>query len=189
MAETKKTPNSNFLLLSLGCLVGFLVGFVLLLANLPTFDYSSNYEGYEAMDYQSSGTGFEFYRLLPGLNVDIAERQDEVYEPDIPRFRSRINTAQIEPVEQQKVLEVPASFTTDAYFLQAGSFSRLPDAEKMRAKLLLHGLDAFIKPFEKNGKLHHRVRLGPYYEKDNLNDARESLNSRGISYMVLRVRG
>ncbi|MCB1754026.1 MAG: SPOR domain-containing protein [Gammaproteobacteria bacterium] len=189
MADAKKTPNNNFILLSLGCLIGFLFGFVLLLANLPGYEPSSDYSGRSADNFRSSASGFEFYSLLPGLKSETADVEDDDYRPSVPRFRSRVEPVEVRPLEKKDVLEVPASYASEAYFLQAGSFSQQADAEKMRAKLLLSGLDAFIKPFEKDGKLHHRVRLGPYYDKSDLQNARDSLQSRGISYMVLRVKG
>ena len=191
MAESKKVPSSNhhFLLLSLGCLIGFLVGFVLLLANLPGYETPGDYDAWET---SRSATKFDFYRLLPGQRMDMVE--DEDYRPSVPEFRARSGASEpsmtaIQPLKSSKVHEVPASYSTETFYLQAGSFSQQADAEKMRAKLLLEGLDAFIKPFEKDGSTYHRVRLGPYYQKDGLNHARESLQNRGINYMVLRVRG
>lgn len=192
VAEVKKVPASNnnsFLLISLGCLVGFLAGFVLLLANLPNYDNLSTYEAKSASF--SNSTGYEFYSVLPGLSVDKTERSNEAYDPQLPKFRSRMGAKLPQPMENSngRLLEIPASYSRDAYYLQAGSFRSQPDAEKMRAKLLLNGLDAFVKPGEAKGQMLHRVRVGPFYEKDQLNRARSSLKKRGISYMVLRVRG
>lgn len=192
MAEVKKASvhNSNtFLLISLGCLVGFLAGFILLLANLPNYDNLSTYEAKSASFSES--TGYEFYSVLPGLSVDKTERSKDVYDPQLPQFRSRMDAKLPPPIENSngRLLEIPASYTTDAYYLQAGSFRSQPDAEKMRAKLLLNGLDAFVKPGEAKGQTLHRVRVGPFYEKDRLDHARSSLKKRGISYMVLRVKG
>lgn len=192
MAEIKKAPvaNSNsFLLISLGCLVGFLAGFILLLANLPNYDNLSTYEAKSASF--SDSTGYEFYSVLPGLSVDKAERSKDVYDPQLPKFRSRMDAKVPAPIKNSngRLLEIPASYSTDAYYLQAGSFRSQPDAEKMRAKLLLNGLDAFVKPGEAKGQTLHRVRVGPFYEKDRLDHARSSLKKRGISYMVLRVKG
>lgn len=188
MADSKKSAASNhhFLLLSLGSLVGFLVGFVLLLANLPGYETPDDIDIWES---SRSATRFDFYSLLPGRSLDMVEERD--YQPSVPAFRSRPATAgePILPLKSSKVHEIPASYSTDTYYLQAGSFSLQADAEKMRAKLLLDGLDAFIKPFEKDGNVYHRVRLGPYYRESGLNQARESLQHRGINYMVLRVKG
>ncbi len=183
MAESKKSASNNhFLLLSLGCLIGFLVGFVFLLANLPGYEGPAEYE---LADTSGSATKFDFYRLLPGLSVDMVA---DDYTPSVPQFRSRETETLHVPLESSRVHEIPASYSAETYYLQAGSFTLQSDAEKMRAKLLLNGLDAFIKPFEKEGRIYHRVRLGPYYQKNNLNHAKESLQDRGINYMVLRVK-
>lgn len=192
VAEVKKVPvsnNNSFLLISLGCLVGFLAGFVLLLANLPNYDNLSTYEA-KSGNFSNS-TGYEFYSVLPGLSVDKTERSDDAYDPQLPKFRSRMGAKLPQPLENSngRLLEIPASYSRDAYYLQAGSFRSQPDAEKMRAKLLLNGLDAFVKPGQAKGQTLHRVRVGPFYEKGQLDRARSSLKKRGISYMVLRVRG
>jgi hypothetical protein len=192
MADLKKTPNTHnnsFILLSLGSLVGFLIGFVLLLANLPNYNYSGNQGRVSESGYNEKDSTFEFYSMLPDLKVDMARHENEVYEPKLPVFRSRAEQLKYEPANDITLHEIPASYAAETYFLQAGSFSTQSDAEKMRAKLLLNGLDAFIKPFNKEGRQLHRVRLGPYYSKDDLKKAKNSLQGRGISYMVLRVRG
>ncbi len=192
MAEAKKAPatgSNSFLLISLGCLVGFLAGFVLLLANLPNYDNLSPYNAKNASF--SNSTGYEFYSVLPGLSIDKTERSNDAYDPQLPKFRSSMDARPPEPIENGNglVLEIPASYSSEAYYLQTGSFRNQPDAEKMRAKLLLNGLDAFVKPGESKGQRLHRVRVGPFYKRDRLDQARSSLKKRGISYMVLRVKG
>ncbi|MDO6460915.1 SPOR domain-containing protein [Granulosicoccaceae sp. 1_MG-2023] len=187
MAEVKKPPqNQTMLLLTLGSLIGFLVGFVLLLANLPGIN---DVRGFSAADdnFRDSGSSYEFFTMLPGLKVDRVEREAGSYVPEEPQFRSNgvyESAALPDPV----VEEIPASYQAESYYLQAGSFLHKTDAEKMRAKLLLNNLDAFVKPVEHDGRTLHRVRLGPYYEKSDLDVARAALKERGIDYMVLRVR-
>lgn len=189
MAEVKKPPqNQTMLLLTLGGLVGFLVGFVLLLSHLPGIN---DVRGFSAADdnFRDSGSRYEFFTMLPGLKVDRVEREAGAYEPQEPSFRtgggaSYDNAAVPDPI----VKEIPASYQAESYYLQAGSFLQKSDAEKMRAKLLLNNLDAFVKPVDKDGRTLHRVRLGPYYEKAQLDEARGALKKRGIDYMVLRVR-
>ena len=191
MAEVKKTPqNQTMLLLILGGLVGFLVGFVLLLSNLPGIN---DVRGFSSADdrFRDSGSRYEFFTMLPGLKVDRVEREaaGSAYAPQEPNFRtgggaSYDSAAVPDPI----VEEIPASYQAESYYLQAGSFLQKSDAEKMRAKLLLNNLDAFVKPVDKDGRRLHRVRLGPYYEKAQLDDARNALKDRGIDYMVLRVR-
>lgn len=161
-----------------------------LLANLPGYEGAAPIDVVAKDDVSRSAVKFDFYRLLPKLNVDSADVARDSYTQAVPAFRSNPDVATSGDLpEAGRILEVPASYGQETYFLQAGSFSALSDAEKMRAKLLLNGLDAFVKPFERDGRMLHRVRLGPYYGKNALNHARESLQNRGISYMVLRVKG
>ncbi len=190
MTDVKKTQNNNYILLSVGSLLGFLLGFVLLLANLPDYKGSSDFESYSPDNYNPSSSNFEFYNLLPGQNIDTVASGSRVYQPHIPALHTNLKSlSDSSATRYSQAYEVPASYAADTYYLQAGSFRNQSDAEKMRAKLLLNGLDAFVKPSDIKGKIHHRVRLGPYYDQSSLGSARESLHKRGISYMVLRVKG
>ncbi len=192
MAEIKKALSNNYIFISVGILLGFLLGFIVLLANLPDYRPTAQVEAYNT-ETASSGSTFQFYDILPGGQSDNFENS-RVRNSTTPfRYTNNASYSLVDIYKQEdtykKVQEIPASYTADTYYLQAGSFSIEADAEKMRAKLLLNGLDAFVKPSNINGKLHHRVRLGPYYDKQALGEARQSLQKRGISYMVLRVKG
>ncbi len=193
MAEIKKTLSNNYIFVSVGLLLGFLLGFVVLLANLPDYRTQSQVKAYDTEE-MSSRSSFQFYNILPGRHEDNFEGKLPEYKSDASSFTNNASFSlvnkyrQVDSAEYKKVKEIPASYASDTYYLQAGSFRTESDAEKMRAKLLLNGLDAFVKPSNVKGKIHHRVRLGPYYDRQDLGEAREMLQKRGISYMVLRVK-
>jgi cell division protein FtsN len=73
--------------------------------------------------------------------------------------------------------------------LQAGAFSNAPEADNMKARLALLGVEAMIQttPAADKGLL-HRVRMGPYTSVDELNRTRETLKQNGISTTLIRVR-
>src|SRR5258708_9149875 len=51
----------------------------------------------------------------------------------------------------------------DSYFLQAGSFQNPADADNLKARLALMGLEASVEPANLAEKgVWYRVRLGPY---------------------------
>jgi cell division protein FtsN len=53
------------------------------------------------------------------------------------------------------------------YFVQAGSFQNVGDAEKLKAKLAFSGFEAMIQTANIPDKgVWHRVRLGPYNGSD-----------------------
>lgn len=74
------------------------------------------------------------------------------------------------------------------YVLQAGAFRLADDADNMKAKLALIGLEARVQPAEVNGQRVFRVRIGPYVNLDDLNRARARLEENGIESAVVRQR-
>lgn len=74
------------------------------------------------------------------------------------------------------------------YVLQAGAFRLADDADSMKAKLALIGLEARVQPAELNGQRVFRVRIGPYVHLDDLNRARARLEENGIESSVVRQR-
>ena len=108
---------------------------------------------------------FDFYKILPGSE---------------------------EPVTDQQLKEAqraPASPTREAFFLQAGAFQNAPDADNLKARLALLGIEATIQTTTLPDKgVWHRVRVGPYTAIEELNRARDSLKQNGIETTLIKVR-
>jgi cell division protein FtsN len=106
---------------------------------------------------------FDFYKILPGK---------EETAPD-----------------QGKDAAKPAPEGKEAFFLQAGAFSSAPEADNLKARLALLGVEAAIQSTPNADKgLMHRVRVGPYTNVDELNRVRETLKQNGIQTTLIRVR-
>lgn len=74
------------------------------------------------------------------------------------------------------------------YVLQAGAFRSADDADSMKGKLALIGLEARVQPAEVNGQRVYRVRIGPYGQLDDVNRAKARLEENGIESTVMRQR-
>jgi len=72
------------------------------------------------------------------------------------------------------------------YYLQVGSFKVLEDAETLRARLLMMGMQAEIQRAEVNGVQFNRVRVGPYARIDDMNKTRATLGEAKIPTTVVR---
>ncbi len=76
------------------------------------------------------------------------------------------------------------------YFLQAGAFRAMEDAENTRAKLALLGFEAVIS--EKvsdrstDAGVLHRVRIGPFGQVESMNKARAKLIDSGIDVAIVK---
>lgn len=83
---------------------------------------------------------------------------------------------------------VATSERSATYLLQAGAFRGADDADAMKLRLALMGLEAQIVTADVNGTTLHRVRVGPYAGLDAMNRARARLAENGVEATVLRQR-
>lgn len=72
------------------------------------------------------------------------------------------------------------------YYLQAGAFHEMADAESTRGKLALLGFEAAISDRSTDAGVLHRVRVGPFNQVDAMNRARTKLSDNGIDVAVVR---
>jgi cell division protein FtsN len=97
---------------------------------------------------------FEFYKILPGSQE-----------------------AGPAPVATKPEPAKPA----EALYLQAGAFQSAADADNLKAKLALMGMDASVQEVDipDKGKM-HRVRAGPFSNVEEMNRVREQLSQNGV---------
>lgn len=124
---------------------------------------------------------FEFYKLLP---------EQEVAVPDAPADEGDDTPpTDTGPTADQGTDAGDGSATASAsrYLLQAGSFRRYADADRMKAKLALLGVEAGIQSVElAGGETWHRVRAGPYGDRAAVNNVRQRLRSNEIDTILLQ---
>jgi cell division protein FtsN len=98
--------------------------------------------------------------------------------------------APAKPADKTKTTD--KSKTTANYepqILQAGSFPNVNDAEKLKAKLALLGLEASIQTATIPDKgVWYRVRLGPYKSLDDINRASSFLKQNGVDSTPMRAQ-
>jgi len=79
-----------------------------------------------------------------------------------------------------------SSATPTLYYLQAGAFRSEDDAEALKARILMLGLNGFVQPVQIDGVTLHRVRVGPFRGIDDMNRSRIALGKGNISSAVVR---
>jgi len=108
---------------------------------------------------------FDFYTILPGTEEAVTEQQ--------------INQAAQQPT---------AGTAKDVYYLQVGAFQNEADADNLKAKLALLGVEASIQTASLPDKgIWHRVRVGPYANVSDLNRVRASLAQNGMESSLIKV--
>ena len=107
---------------------------------------------------------FDFYTILPELEVAIPEQE-------------LINTNK----------NPPTNTVAQQYMLQAGSFKKFEEADKLKARLALEGIVANIQKVKINPTdTWHRVRIGPLNNVKSLNQTRRRLRNLGIASIVVK---
>ncbi|MCB1930508.1 MAG: SPOR domain-containing protein [Rhodocyclaceae bacterium] len=106
---------------------------------------------------------FDFYKILPE-----GERAVTARPTDAPDSRA----AAAEPAR---------------LYLQAGAFENPSEADNVKARLALMGVEATVSRAEISGKgTVHRVRIGPFANERLLDESRRELADAGISTVPIR---
>jgi cell division protein FtsN len=106
---------------------------------------------------------FDFYKILPGVEEPATEQQMK---------------------DAQKTAAVK-----EAFFLQAGAFQNAADADNLKARLALLGVEATIQTTSVPDKgVWHRVRIGPYTSVERLNQTRDTLKHNGVETSLIKVK-
>ena len=81
----------------------------------------------------------------------------------------------------------PARTDDTRYLLQAGAFGASGDAETVKAKIAMLGLNARVESAQISGKTVYRVRMGPYGSASELADAKAKLSGGGLPAMAVKT--
>lgn len=74
------------------------------------------------------------------------------------------------------------------YMVQAGAFRNRSDADTLKAKLALLGLDATVSERDQAGRVVYRVRLGAFNIKKDAERVRMQLQANDIENTIVRVQ-
>lgn len=123
---------------------------------------------------------FDFYTILPELEVVIPEHELFGKDSDEGKSGSPDHTTS-PPTSGDKNIR---------YMIQAGSFRNLEQADRLKAQLALHGIEATIQTVKINDNdTWHRVRVGPISNLSTLNQTRQRLHDNGIATIVVKEKG
>ena len=116
--------------------------------------------------------------------------------PAVPAKAPEVKVAEAKPTPEAKPAEAsniaPKPVAADSgeervtYYLQAGAFREIDDAENTRAKLALLGFEASISEKPNESGVLHRVRVGPFPQVEAMNKARAKLIDSGIDVAIVK---
>jgi cell division protein FtsN len=108
---------------------------------------------------------YDFYEMLPKFEVVVPEKERDVRRVDAA---ARIDQPGV-------------------YFLQAGSYRDLNEADRVRAQLARQDIQATVQRVAVDADVWHRVRIGPIRDLAQLNRLRQQLQAADIDTLVIRV--
>jgi cell division protein FtsN len=118
-----------------------------------------------APDSEPAESRFDFYEILPQIEVAVPEAAQRTIRASRPR-----------------PTETPGSF-----LLQVGSFSAAGDADRLQANLALLGFEAHIQRVTIDQAVFNRVRIGPIADLDAAKRAQRRLRDAGIDALLMQV--
>jgi cell division protein FtsN len=122
----------------------------------------------EAKTGQPERPRFDFYKILPGQEEPVTERDLKA---------------------AAKAAADKAGISADLYFVQAGAFQNPADADNLKARLALIGLVASVEPASLPDRgTWYRVRLGPYNQLEEINRVRATLAQNGVDASLVRIK-
>jgi cell division protein FtsN len=121
----------------------------------------------ETQEEKPEANRFDFYKILPG--------ESQVTDQELQQSK-----------EAQQQNDMPAG--AEQYFLQVGAFQTEQEADNMKAKLALLGLEAVVQTATVPDKgVWHRVRVGPYSDLDQISKARAELTKSGFNADLIKI--
>jgi cell division protein FtsN len=151
---------------------------------------------------------FDFYTLLPGKEVALSDAQLAAAEKEeqaraqqagddaadaLPKPLPETPSTPAADTPATQVASATPTATTGGgndtpYLLQAGAFGASGDAEAVKARIALLGLNARVESAQINGKTVYRVRMGPYGTASELAAAKGKLADGGLPAMAIKVK-
>lgn len=105
---------------------------------------------------------YDFYTILPQAETEVPD-----YE-----IKTRVRE------------EMVGKTKTAKYVIQAGSFRVANEAENLRSKLALLGIQSYIEKTKMGNVIWHRVKIGPYNNPSSVETLKDLLQKNGIGVVV-----
>jgi len=179
-ARKKKQPIPGYWWLITGLLIG---GFVMFLSDLedapskPTANIKQPHIQNDVRDVkkptqnivkplESSKPRFDFYQILPDMEIVIPEHE----------------------IEERRRLEGTGKSKPGTFIIQIGSFRKAQQADTLRARLALLGIESTVQKVNQSGSIWHRVKSGPYTSFRMVDKIQNRLHHNNIDSIAIKLK-
>ena len=113
------------------------------------------------------GPRFDFYTILPEKEVVVSD-----YE-----------------IKTRKRAETVGKAKATRYILQAGSFRNYQEADRLKARLALMGIESKIEKARVGEVNWNRIKIGPFAKMSSVDRIRKRLRENNIDVVVTEIQG
>jgi len=176
----KKKPIPGYWWLITGLLIG---GFVMFLSNMeePIHDSSASIKKPSiqndvrdvkkpiitaAKPIDSKQPRFDFYQILPDMEIVIPEHE----------------------IEERRRLEGTGKSKPGTFIIQIGSFRKPSQADTLKARLALLGIESTVQTVNQSGSIWHRVKSGPYTSFRMVDKIQNRLHHNNIDSIAIKLK-
>ncbi len=176
----KKRPIPGYWWLITGLLIG---GFAMFLSDLeeapnkPVTDVKRPVSQQDVRDVKkpiattakpidSTKPRFDFYQILPDMEIVIPEHE----------------------IEERRRLEGTGKSKPGTFIIQIGSFKKAQQADTLRARLALLGIESTVQTVNQSGSIWHRVKSGPYTSFRMVDKIQNRLHRNNIDSIAIKLK-
>ncbi|MBP8813899.1 MAG: SPOR domain-containing protein [Laribacter sp.] len=128
---------------------------------------------------------YDFYQLLADKDGKLPAERAPAAVPASPPPAKKAPAEDSKPAEGKPAA---AATTGKKVFFQLGAFARETEADNLKARLALSGVEASISSVEVADKgLLHRVRIGPYSKPEDIARVKAMLKQDGFNPVVVKA--
>lgn len=175
----KKKPIPGYWWLITGLLIG---GFVMFLSDLesttqPSATIKKPTPQNDVRDVKkptatakkpidSNKPRFDFYQILPDMEIVIPEHE----------------------IAERRRLEGTGKSKPGTFIIQIGSFRKPSQADTLKARLALLGIESTVQTVNQSGSIWHRVKSGPYTSFRMVDKIQNRLHHNNIDSIAIKLK-
>jgi len=115
---------------------------------------------------KSTKPRFDFYTILPDMEIVIPEHE----------------------IEERRRLEGTGVSKPGTFIIQIGSFKKASQAETLKARLALLGVESTVQKVNTKGSIWHRVKSGPYTSFKMVDKIQNRLHHNNIDSIAIKLK-
>jgi len=109
---------------------------------------------------------FDFYQILPDMEIVIPEHE----------------------IAERRRLEGTGKSKPGTFIIQIGSFRKMKQADTLKARVALLGIESTVQTVNQSGSVWHRVKAGPYTSFRLVDKLQNRLHHNNIESIAIKLK-